>query len=110
MSHKCIDFFQVATVAAVQQLLLETLNDLSDMELEEFKDILHSTVSKKNLPDISWKCSYRADIVNEMVHTYGQQSVELTREVLLDMKRNNLVQRLSKPSSGKIEDNCHINS
>ncbi|XP_073340767.1 pyrin-like [Pagrus major] len=35
-----------------------------------------------------------------MVEIYGQQSVELTREVFMDMKRTDLVQRLSKPSSG----------
>uniref|UniRef100_A0A671Y5Z2 FIIND domain-containing protein n=1 Tax=Sparus aurata TaxID=8175 RepID=A0A671Y5Z2_SPAAU len=91
---------KVATIAAVQQLLLEILNDLSKKQLKKFRNILPSTVSQKNLPDISWMFNYRADIVNEMVHTYGQQSVELTREVFMDMKRTDLVQRLSKPSSG----------
>ncbi|XP_073340777.1 NACHT, LRR and PYD domains-containing protein 1a allele 5-like [Pagrus major] len=82
---------------------METLNDLSDMELKKFKNILQSIVSQKNLPDISWALSFAADtadIVNQMVQTYGQQSVELTREVFMDMKRTDLVQRLSKPSSG----------
>ena len=79
---------------------MEILNDLIDMELEEFKNILKSTVSQKNLPNISWMFNYRADIVNQMVQTYGQQSVELTREVFMDMNRTDLLQRLSKPSSG----------
>ena len=91
--------FQVATIAAVQQLLLEILNDLSKKQIEKFRNILRSTVSQKNLPDISWMFNYRADLVNQMVHTYGQQSVELTREVFMDMKRTDLVQRLSEPSS-----------
>ena len=82
---------------------MEILNDLIDMELEEFKNILQSTVSKKNLPNISRmlrRIIDRANIVNEMVHTYGQQSVELTWEVLMDMNRTDPLQRLSKPSSG----------
>ena len=79
---------------------MEILNDLSKKQLKKFKNILQSTVSQKNLPDISWMFNYRADIVNQMVHTHGQQSVELTREVLTDMKRTDLLQMLSKPSSG----------
>ncbi|XP_030251031.1 uncharacterized protein LOC115568093 [Sparus aurata] len=101
--HHSALIHKVATVAAVQQLLLETLNDLNNKELGKFKNILQLIVSKKYLPSISSMWGYRADradIVNEMVHTYGQQSVELTREVLMDMKRTDLVQRLSKPSSG----------
>ncbi|KAM8734423.1 uncharacterized protein AB9X84_023225 isoform 3-T3 [Acanthopagrus schlegelii] len=101
--HRSALIHKIATIAAVQQLLLETLNNLSYKELGEFKEILPSIISKKVLPDISSMWSYgadRADMVNEMVHTYGQQSVELTREVLMDMERTDLVQRLSKPSSG----------
>ncbi|XP_036929627.1 uncharacterized protein LOC119005785 isoform X9 [Acanthopagrus latus] len=98
--HRSALIHKVATIAAVQQLLLEILNDLSKKQLKKFKNILQSTVSQKNLPDISWMFNYRADIVNQMVHTYGQQSVELTREVLMDMKRTDLLQMLSKPSSG----------
>ncbi|KAM8735552.1 uncharacterized protein AB9X84_023968 [Acanthopagrus schlegelii] len=98
--HRSALIHKVATVAAVQQLLLEILNDLIDMELEEFKNIMKSTVSKKNLPDISWMFNYRANIVTQMVQDYGQQSVELTWEVLMDMNRTDPLQRLSKPSSG----------
>ena len=79
---------------------MEILNDLSKTQLKKFKNILQSTVSQKNLPDVSWMFNYSEDLVIQMVHTYGQQSVELTREVLMDMKRTDLVQRLSKPSSG----------
>ncbi len=95
---------------------METLNDLSDEELEKFKGFLQSIVIRKNLPDISSMLSYvtdRAKIVSEVVHTYGQQSVEFTREVFMDMKRPDLVQRLAMPSSGlkgktKKTKNCHI--
>ncbi|XP_078027606.1 uncharacterized protein LOC117265274 isoform X13 [Epinephelus lanceolatus] len=93
---------KVATMAAVKQLLLETLNDLSDEELEKFKWSLEWTVSQKNLPDFSPELSYttnREEIVNVMLQTYSQQSVQLTREVVKKMNRTDLMQRLSKPSS-----------
>ncbi|KAM8734560.1 uncharacterized protein AB9X84_023336 [Acanthopagrus schlegelii] len=101
--HPSALIHKVATIAAVKELLLGTLNDLSDEELKNFKKFLQLTVFQKDLPDILWMLKYRADradIVNQMVQTYGQQSVELTREVFMDMNRTDLLQRLSKPSSG----------
>ncbi|XP_078027625.1 uncharacterized protein LOC117265280 [Epinephelus lanceolatus] len=93
---------KVATMAAVKHLLLETLNDLSDEELKKFKWSLEWIVSQKNLPDFSPELSYttnREEIVDEMLRTYSQQSVQLTREVVKKMNRTDLMQRLSKPSS-----------
>ncbi|KAL7394009.1 hypothetical protein ABVT39_019294 [Epinephelus coioides] len=93
---------KVATMAAVKQLLLETLNGLSDKELEKFKWSLEWIVSQKNLPDFSLHLSYttdRAKIVDVMLQTYSQQSVQLTREAVKKMNRTDLMQRLSKPSS-----------
>nr|XP_033495575.1 uncharacterized protein LOC117265273 isoform X13 [Epinephelus lanceolatus] len=93
---------KVATMAAVKQLLLETLNDLSDKELKKFKWSLEWTVSQKNLPDFSPELSdttNREEIVDVMLRTYSQQSVQLTREVVKKMNRTDLMQRLSKPSS-----------
>ncbi|XP_039661982.1 uncharacterized protein LOC120562342 isoform X2 [Perca fluviatilis] len=94
---------RVATKAAVKQLLLETLNDLNNEELWEFKQSLKWISFQKNLPDISWMLSdpeYRAEIVDLMLEIYGQQSVEMIRDVFMKMNRTDLVQRLSKPSSG----------
>ncbi|XP_042370852.1 uncharacterized protein LOC121964721, partial [Plectropomus leopardus] len=88
-------------MAAVKQLLWETLNDLSDRELDKFKEFLQLTVSQKDLTDISSTLSYitdKAKIVAEMVMTYGQQSVQLTAEVVKKMNRADLMHRLSKPS------------
>ncbi|KAL7393705.1 hypothetical protein ABVT39_014808 [Epinephelus coioides] len=93
---------KVATMAAVNQLLLETLNDLSDKELKKFKWSLEWIVSQKNVPDISPVLSYttyREEIVDVMLRTYSQQSVQLTRQVVKKMNRTDLMQRLSKPSS-----------
>ena len=92
----------MATIPAVKHLLLETLNDLRNKELKEFKWFLQMILSQKELQDISWMKRHtddRAQIVDQMVQTLGQQSVELTREVYMNMNRTDLVQRLSKPSS-----------
>lgn len=99
-------------MAAVKQLILETLNDLSDEEFEQFKAFLPLIVYQKDLPDIFWmlrQSADRADTVDVMVQTYGQQSLEVTREVLEKMKMNRtyLVQWLSKSSSGETKKTKH---
>ncbi|XP_045901969.1 uncharacterized protein LOC123968962 isoform X2 [Micropterus dolomieu] len=99
--HRSALIQRVATIAAVEQLLLETLNDLSNKELKKFKEFLQWIVSQKDLPYISWTLRHtaRAEIVSLMVENYGQQSVELTREVLKKMNRTDMMEKLSKPSS-----------
>ncbi|XP_070767890.1 uncharacterized protein [Enoplosus armatus] len=101
--HRSALIQKVATMAAVKQLLLETLNDLSNEGLEKFKEYLQLTFHQRDLPDVSSMLLHRTDkvkIVDLMVQTCGQRSVEVTREVFMDMKRTDLVHRLSKPSSG----------
>lgn len=90
-------------MAAVRYLLLETLNPLSDEEIKKFNEFLQSIVSQKNLPYISLTLSLTSDReygVYQLVQTYSLQSVELTREVLQKMNKTDLMQMLSKPSSG----------
>ncbi|XP_035862616.1 uncharacterized protein LOC118496159 [Sander lucioperca] len=94
---------KVATIAAIKQLLMETLNDLNKEELCEFSRSLKWFFSQKNLPDSPWMWIDPEDrelIVDLMLEIYGQQSVEVTRDVFMVMNRTDLVQRLSKPSSG----------
>ncbi|XP_031169288.2 uncharacterized protein LOC116060051 [Sander lucioperca] len=94
---------KVATIPAIKQLLLETLNDLNKEELCEFSRSLKWFFSQKNLPDSPWMWIDPEDrelIVDLMLEIYGQQSVEVTRDVFMVMNRTDLVQRLSKPSSG----------
>ncbi|XP_059181749.1 uncharacterized protein LOC131960527 isoform X2 [Centropristis striata] len=94
---------RVKTMASVQELLLETLNDLSDEELKTFKEVLEFNVAQKFLPDISSMLRLtadRAEIVDLMVQTYSRQSVELTGEVAEKMNWTEILQRLSKHSSG----------
>nr|XP_046255932.1 uncharacterized protein LOC124064998 isoform X3 [Scatophagus argus] len=92
---------RVATIAAVKEVLLETLNNLSIEELKKFKDLLRSIASHKDLPNmLPSYMTDRAKVAFLMVQTYGQQSVWLTREVIMEMKLPALVQRLAMPSSG----------
>ncbi|XP_067440108.1 NACHT, LRR and PYD domains-containing protein 1 homolog [Thunnus thynnus] len=91
-------------MAAVKEMLLETLNDLSYQQLKKFKDVLQLTVSQKDLQDISLKLidtENSADILNLMLQNYGQQSVDLTVRIFKKMNRSDLVQRLSNTSSYK---------
>ncbi|CAI5661642.1 unnamed protein product [Oreochromis niloticus] len=90
---------KVATMAAVTDLLLETLEDLSDQDLKEFMLFLQFTRFQKSLPQIELTDD-RREIVNDIIDKCGHQSVEVIREVLTDMKRTDLVQRLSESSSG----------
>ena len=90
-------------MAAVEEMLLETLNDLSYQELKKFKQVLDLTVSQKYLPSISMMLSDTADntdVVDLMLQIYGQQSVEEMKKVFKQMNRSDLVQRLSDTSSG----------
>eukprot|EP00064_Thunnus_orientalis_P026330 superscaffoldBa00016366_g26830 len=94
---------KVATMGAVIELLLETLNDLSDQELKTLKWLLQLTHFKKALPCIPLihlEPADRTKVVDLMMERCGQQSVEVIREVFMEMKRTDLVQRLSETSSG----------
>ena len=86
---------------SVIELLLEALKDLSEAELKEFK----STLCPVYLLGDSFVQLFNLDIADMqgtvclMVQYYGQQSVEMTKEILKEMKRTDLVQRLKDSSS-----------
>ncbi|XP_030587673.1 NACHT, LRR and PYD domains-containing protein 3-like [Archocentrus centrarchus] len=84
--------------------LLNTLEDLGDEEFNKFKwflqqeDVLHArpTIRKSRL-----QATNRWDTVDLMVQTYRfPGAVEVTREVLERIQRNDLLQSLSDCSSG----------
>jgi len=89
---------------SILELLLETLADLSDGELKDFKH--SSQIYRFYYP---YSRTHRmlkatADLhhtVYLMVRFYGQKSVEETEKILMKMKKKDLVQRLSKPKSKK---------
>ncbi|KAM9309933.1 uncharacterized protein KZ484_025848 [Pholidichthys leucotaenia] len=91
---------KVASMAAVKDLILETLYDLSKEEVNEFKEFVKS-VSQSLL----WRFmagSSRSEISDVMVEQFGLRSVEVTRDALMKIKRTDLVQRLSETSSEKL--------
>ena len=96
-------------MGAVKELLLETLNDLSYEEQKTFAWFVQFTFFQRSLPQIYWQRMLEEDMAESladvMMQKYGQKSVEVIREVLIEMNRTDLVQRLSETSSeleGKI--------
>ena len=95
---------QVVTVGTIKELLLKTLTDLSYEERQNFKWFLQYTFFQRSLPQIPWSRLLEEDmtesLVDVMVEKCGQKSLEVIREVLMDMNQTDLVQRLSETSSG----------
>lgn len=96
---------QVALIAAFKQLLTEILSDLKKKELEDFKKSLRSTLSLsgKNLVYPSMRLRFGPlvpNVVSEMVEELGLQSVEVSMEILMDINRSDLAERLLETSSG----------
>ncbi|XP_029913846.1 NACHT, LRR and PYD domains-containing protein 12-like [Myripristis murdjan] len=91
----------------VKELLLETLNDLGDDDLKIFQWFLQQTDSLEGLPAIPKSRLERADrpdTVDQMVQTYNQHCLEVTKKVLMKINRNDLVQNLSSIRSGDTGD------
>lgn len=83
----------------VKEKLLATLEDLHYEEFGRFKFLLQQSKATMML-------AQRVDVVELMelielmVQTYGERSVEVTREILKEMRRSDLELRLSETSSG----------
>ncbi|XP_023187000.1 uncharacterized protein LOC111608146 isoform X2 [Xiphophorus maculatus] len=93
---------KVATMAAAKDVLLETLEDLNEPEFMELKLLVQFTNFQRNIPLISWyelDVANRTRMVDHLVDKCGKQSVDVIREVLLDLNRTDLALRLSETSS-----------
>ncbi|XP_014833041.1 PREDICTED: uncharacterized protein LOC106910858, partial [Poecilia mexicana] len=104
--HPSALIHKVATMAAVKDVLLETLEDLNEPEFIELKLLLQFTKFQRNLPLIRWDeldDTNRTRVVDLLVSTCGKQSVEVIREVLLDLNRTDLALRLPETSSASKE-------
>ncbi|KAI4812097.1 hypothetical protein KUCAC02_014952 [Chaenocephalus aceratus] len=95
-----------APIAAMKEILLKTLKDLSDHELYRFQWFLQFTYFQKSISCIFHGYPYRTasalQLVDQMVETcgpqsveaidkkqiYGQQSMEVTTEILTKMKED----------------------
>ncbi|XP_059195879.1 uncharacterized protein LOC131976742 [Centropristis striata] len=95
---------RVEAMASVIELLLETLKDLTDRELKEFKDVLQrQNPFYRRFSDFSLSLSQTADrqvMVFSLVLTDRQQSLETTRNVFRKMNRIDLARKLLDSSSG----------
>ncbi|XP_063341104.1 uncharacterized protein LOC134635630 isoform X2 [Pelmatolapia mariae] len=87
--------FQEEALEAVQQILLETLKDFSQKDLQKFRLLLFFTCFKMGLPQLRTNIDMADKLVVLMVDELGHQSVEVTMEVLTDMNKTDLVLRLS---------------
>ncbi|XP_071759119.1 caspase b-like [Centroberyx gerrardi] len=86
-----------------KERLLETLEDLGDEELKSFKWFLQQDDILEGFPAIKKRQlenADRQDTVDQMVQTYNQHSLEVTKKVLMKINRNDPVQSLSNSSSG----------
>ncbi|XP_071375304.1 NACHT, LRR and PYD domains-containing protein 12-like [Centroberyx affinis] len=94
-------------MTTVKELLLETLNDLGDEELKGFQwflqqaDILEGFTA---IPKSQLEKANRLDTVDQMVQTYNENTLEVTKKVLKKISRNDLVQSLSNTCSGDVSD------
>ncbi|XP_078140892.1 NACHT, LRR and PYD domains-containing protein 3-like isoform X1 [Centroberyx gerrardi] len=86
-----------------KEKLLKTLEDLGDEELKKFQWFLQQDDILEGFPAIKksrLENADRLDTVDQMVQTYNQHSLEVTKKVLMKINRNDLEQSLSNSSSG----------
>ncbi|TDH02488.1 hypothetical protein EPR50_G00173680 [Perca flavescens] len=76
-------------------VLLKTLEELKDEEFKKFKWSLHEAIPQNQRE----KADY-VDTVDKIIQTFSHQSVEKVKEVLKNINRNDLVEKLSSTSTG----------
>lgn len=104
-----IMIFQDTTIPAVKQILLETLRGLSEKDQKKFSHFLQLTYFQKGLPQFPpGVFTHNHELVDLMVQFYSEQSVELTKEVLMDMNSTDTVKTTtqSKTNNSKITQHC----
>uniref|UniRef100_A0A3Q0T175 Pyrin domain-containing protein n=1 Tax=Amphilophus citrinellus TaxID=61819 RepID=A0A3Q0T175_AMPCI len=85
-----------------REKLLEMLEDLKQEEFEKFKWFLRDKdvlVGLRPIPESQLEASTTCELVDLMLKTYTQHTVEVTKKVLRKVKRNDLVQKFSDASS-----------
>ncbi|KAM3850125.1 NACHT, LRR and PYD domains-containing protein 3-like, partial [Diretmus argenteus] len=91
-------------MASPKQQLLRILDDLGDKELKRFKwNLLQDDILEDYppIPKILLETADTMDTVDQMVKTFGLPgALEVTRKVLVEINRNDLVQRLLNIISG----------
>nr|XP_029138704.1 uncharacterized protein LOC110004728 [Labrus bergylta] len=94
--------FEKTVKEDVEHVLSETLSGLKLEEFEKFKWVLQLTYFQRSFARIQWHHMMSATTPDELVHLMvkNQHPVEVTKEVLLDMNRTDLVERLMGTDSG----------
>nr|XP_029131885.1 uncharacterized protein LOC109977352 [Labrus bergylta] len=94
--------FEKTVKEDVEHVLSETLSGLKLEEFEKFKWVLQLTYFQRSFTRIQWHDMEWAATPDELVYLMvrNQQPVEVTKEVLLDMNRTDLVERLMGTDSG----------
>ncbi|XP_029913861.1 uncharacterized protein LOC115363732 [Myripristis murdjan] len=90
-----------STMVTPREQLLYILEDLTEEDLKKFKWFLNQPDILEDFPAIPksrLEKADRLDTVEEMVRIYGSDSVEVTKRVLIQMNRSDLVQRLAYAS------------
>ncbi|XP_063341106.1 NACHT, LRR and PYD domains-containing protein 1 homolog [Pelmatolapia mariae] len=85
-----------------REKLLGMLEDLKKDELEKFKWFLRDRdvlVELQPIPESRLEKASTCNLVDLMLQTYTEKSVEVTKKVLQKINRNDLVQKLSDSSS-----------
>lgn len=100
---------------SLKEVLLKTLEDLSEEELKKFKWFLQDPNILKSFPVIpkyQLEKADRLDSVDKMIQTYNQQSAEVMKMILEKIQRCDLVKELlhtSAGAQGKLqEENHHV--
>nr|XP_020482795.1 uncharacterized protein LOC109977392 [Labrus bergylta] len=98
--------FEKTVKEDVEHVLSETLSGLKLEEFEKFKWVLQLTYFQRSFTRIQWHDMEWATTPDELVYLMvrNQQPVEVTKEVLLDMNRTDLVERLMGTDSGLQEE------
>ncbi|MEQ2223648.1 hypothetical protein ILYODFUR_038779, partial [Ilyodon furcidens] len=84
---------------ATAELLVETLNQLSPEEFQEFKTLVELETGSVLTSSSRPRAGNMQDVMEQMVKMYGGECVEKTKKIFLKMRRHDLVQRLSATDS-----------
>ncbi|XP_008428887.1 uncharacterized protein LOC103477511 isoform X2 [Poecilia reticulata] len=103
------EIHRVSAVAVMKDLLLEILTDLKEVEFWKFKWFLQLTQFQQALPQVPWSAlqfANRTQLVGMMWASCGERCLALAEEVLMDLDRSDLVEKLPLVSSSAKGKRC----
>ncbi|XP_026172664.1 NACHT, LRR and PYD domains-containing protein 1b allele 5-like [Mastacembelus armatus] len=91
---------KAAAPTRVREMLLKVLENLKEEEFKQFKWYLQDSDIVSRIPRSRLEKTDMLDLVDLMLQTYGQQSLEVAQKVFKKINRNDLVLMLLDSSSG----------